>query len=215
MIDIDGVLYRLCLSGFDTAFPEFGWVRDSRGWRATNEQVYKSVAGASQRRVVCHGPMGFLAHGGGNTTWFQYVSGERKPGGEAFKQRLETCAQEQVLPTARPITEEERIEIERESKTLGSVLEDIWQLVRNELTVEELMQERNIWSLVTLAPKPDGGTLATAIVRRRYVGALRPGIPRRTYRSRDLLGRTRDGEVGKRTLWDSRIVGKYLSKRGI
>lgn len=216
MIDIDGVLLPALFERLDTAFPEFGWVRDSRGWRATNEQVCKSVAGASQRRVVCHGPMGFLAHGGGNTTWFQYVSGERKPGGEAFQAALrDLCARAGIAYTARPITEEERIEIERK-QTLGSVLEDIWQLVRNELTVEELNARKKYLVSRDLSPEPDGVDVGYC----HRAEALCKALYDRGHTPEDvsLTGLAwQNQETGKwqaNSLWDTRIVGKYLSKRG-
>src|SRR6266508_4603205 len=40
----------------DTAFPEFGWRRDSRGWVATNEEMTHRVLGVRADRVVAHGP---------------------------------------------------------------------------------------------------------------------------------------------------------------
>ena len=156
MIDIEGVLLPALFERLDTAFPEFGWVRDSRGWKATNEQTCKSTTGASQRRVVCHRPVGFYAHGAGNTTWFQYLTGERSPRGEAFTDALkELCARAGVTYTARPITEEEREEIERRQK-LGSVLEDLWQVVRNELQVEELNARKKYLVSRDLSAEPDG-----------------------------------------------------------
>ena len=50
----------------DTAFPEFGWKRDARGWVATNEEMTHRVLGVRAERVVAHGsaPPGFLVHGG-------------------------------------------------------------------------------------------------------------------------------------------------------
>ena len=45
----------------DTAFPEFGWKQDARGWVATNEEMTHRVLGVRAERVVAHGsaPPGF------------------------------------------------------------------------------------------------------------------------------------------------------------
>src|SRR4051812_24808908 len=50
----------------DTAFPEFGWRRDRRGWVASNEEMTHRAFGVRAERVVAHGPAprGFLIHGG-------------------------------------------------------------------------------------------------------------------------------------------------------
>lgn len=216
MIDIEGVLLPALFERLDTAFPEFGWVRDSRGWRATNEQTCKSTTGASQRRVVCHRPVGFYAHGAGNTTWFQYLTGERSPRGEAFTDALkELCARAGVTYTARPITEEEREEIERRQK-LGSVLEDIWQVVRNELQVEELNARKKYLVSRDLSAEPDGVDVGychrtEAVCKALYDRGYTPeelSLAGFTSRHKET------GEWQANTLWNTRIVGKYLSKRG-
>jgi hypothetical protein len=51
----------------DHAFPEFGWQRDTQGWRAANQEFTHSTLGVRADRVVCHGdaPRGFLVHGQG------------------------------------------------------------------------------------------------------------------------------------------------------
>jgi hypothetical protein len=38
----------------DTAFPEFGWRRDARGWIATNNESTHRVLGVRSERVVAH-----------------------------------------------------------------------------------------------------------------------------------------------------------------
>ena len=87
MIDIDGVLYRVLFDGLTLLSQSLAGLEiHEDGGRLMNKfasQLQVQVNGVS----FCHGPMGFLAHGGGNTTWFQYVSGERKPEAKAFKQR--------------------------------------------------------------------------------------------------------------------------------
>src|SRR6478672_5354218 len=55
----------------DSAFPEFGWKRDARGWVATNEEMTHRALGVRADRVVAHGdaPPGFLVHGGPMVRW--------------------------------------------------------------------------------------------------------------------------------------------------
>ena len=60
----------------DSAFPEFGWKRDSRGWVATNEEMTHRVLGARADRVVAQGLRlaGFLVHGGDAMLWTAYLN---------------------------------------------------------------------------------------------------------------------------------------------
>jgi hypothetical protein len=60
----------------DEAFPEFGWQRDQRGWRATNQEFTHARLGARAERVVCHGeaPRGLLVHGDGPLLWTTYAN---------------------------------------------------------------------------------------------------------------------------------------------
>src|SRR4051812_46755262 len=70
----------------DTAFPEFGWRRDARGWIATNDEMTHRVLGVRAQRVVAHGaaPRGFLIHGGDPVLWTAYVNGGTVPRGAEF-----------------------------------------------------------------------------------------------------------------------------------
>ncbi len=78
---LPGLVERL-----DTAFPEFGWKRDARGWIATNDEMTRRRLGVRANRVIAHGqaPRGFLVHGGDPTLWTAYVSGGAVPRGEEF-----------------------------------------------------------------------------------------------------------------------------------
>ncbi len=215
MIDVDGVLLPALFERLDTAFPEFGWVRDSRGWRATNEETCRRVAGASCRRVVCHGHMGFMAHGGAKTTWFEYVTGERSPRGEAFTSALQDlCGRAGVAYTTGPITKEQQEEIERKQK-LNSVLEDIWQIVRHELSVEDLNARKSYLISRELSPEPD----AVDVGYCHSAAAVCKALHDRGYTEEDIsltgfVCQTKPGKWRPNTLWDTRIVGKYVSKRG-
>src|SRR3982751_4865530 len=70
----------------DSAFPEFGWRQDARGWVATNEEMTHRVLGVRADRVVAHGPAprGFLIHGSDPILWTTYVNGGSKARGTDF-----------------------------------------------------------------------------------------------------------------------------------
>src|SRR6476659_10740596 len=70
----------------DTAFPEFGWKRDARGWVATNEEMTHRMLGVRADRVIAHGPAprGFLVHGGDTTLWTAYLSAGVVPRGDSL-----------------------------------------------------------------------------------------------------------------------------------
>lgn len=78
----------------DTAFPEFGWRRDARGWVATNEEMTHRALGVRAERVVAHGPAprGFLIHGGEPMLWTAYLSGGVPPRGEDFVRAVREIA---------------------------------------------------------------------------------------------------------------------------
>src|SRR5579864_4087982 len=78
----------------DSAFPEFGWRRDARGWVATNEETTHRTLGVRANRVVAHGPAprGFLVHGAEATLWTAYVSGGTVPRGIEFVRAVEEIA---------------------------------------------------------------------------------------------------------------------------
>ena len=78
----------------DSAFPEFGWKRDARGWVATNQEITHRLFGARAERVVAHrpAPRGFLVHGDDSTLWTAYVNGGDVPRGETFASVLRQIA---------------------------------------------------------------------------------------------------------------------------
>lgn len=215
MIDLDGVLYPAIFERLDVAFPEFGWVRDSKGWRATNEQVCKSVIGASKRRVVSHRPMGFYAHGSGFKTWIDYVSNERSPRGEAFISAVQDlCGRAGIAYTARQLSEEE-IQVIEEKKQRTSLLEDIWSVVRYELSIEDLNARKEYLKSRDLNPEPDALDVG-------YCGspaALRAALHDRGYTDQDLslVGLTfipkSQEDYAINSTWTNRIIGKLVSQR--
>jgi Toprim-like len=113
----------------DTAFPEFGWRRDARGWVATNEEMTHSVLGVRAARVVAHGPAprGFLVHGAEATLWTAYVAGGAVPRGESFTQAVSELARRAGVDTApleRPVPRDRRTDLLHDFFTLCR-----WELV--------------------------------------------------------------------------------------
>jgi hypothetical protein len=112
----------------DTAFPEFGWRRDARGWIATNEEMTHRELGVRAERVVAHGPAprGFLVHGGEAMLWTAYVSGGHVPRGRDFVTAVRNLA-ERAGVDASPLDLPERRDRRSE------LLEDFFGLARREL----------------------------------------------------------------------------------
>jgi hypothetical protein len=115
----------------DTAFPEFGWRRDARGWVATNDEMTHRVLGARAARVVAHGPAprGFLVHGAEATLWTAYVAGGAVPRGESFTQAVLELARRAGVDTApldRPVPRDRRTDL----------LHDFFTLCRWELAAD-------------------------------------------------------------------------------
>ncbi|HZR91229.1 MAG TPA: toprim domain-containing protein [Gaiellaceae bacterium] len=115
----------------DTAFPEFGWRRDARGWIATNNEFTHRALGVRAERVVAHAPVprGFLVHGGDATLWTAYVAGGAVPRGDSFVQAVVEIARRAGVDTApleRPAPRDRRTDL----------LHDFFTLCRWELAAE-------------------------------------------------------------------------------
>lgn len=115
----------------DSAFPEFGWRRDTHGWVATNEETTHRVLGVRAERVVAHGPAprGFLVHGGEPTLWTAYVSGGTVPRGQEFVHVVKDLA-------ARAGVDSSPIERATPRDRRADLLHDFFELCKNELTSE-------------------------------------------------------------------------------
>jgi Toprim-like len=116
----------------DTAFPEFGWRRDARGWIATNDEMTHRVLGVRAGRVVANGPAprGFLIHGGDATLWTAYVSGGPVPRGESFMAAVVELARRAGVDTApleRPAQRDRRTDL----------LQDFFTICQRELASED------------------------------------------------------------------------------
>jgi DNA primase len=98
---VDVVLPALA-ARLESAFPEFGWKQDARGWVATNEEMTHRVLGVRAERVVAHGPAprGFLVHGGDATLWTAYLNGGVVPRGETFASVVREIAGRAGVDTA-------------------------------------------------------------------------------------------------------------------
>ena len=66
------------------AFPEFGWTRTDRGWKATNREFTKATYGVRPDLVVCTRPFGFTVYGKRTTSWTTYVNHGIAPTGRDF-----------------------------------------------------------------------------------------------------------------------------------
>lgn len=112
----------------DTAFPEFGWKQDARGWVATNEEMTHRVLGVRAERVVAHGPAprGFLVHGGDATLWTAYLNGGVVPRGETFASVVREIA-------ARAGVDASRIDRSQPRDRARGLLHDFFNLCRSEL----------------------------------------------------------------------------------
>ena len=98
---VDVVLPALA-ARLESAFPEFGWKQDARGWVATNEEMTHRVLGVRAERVVAHGPAprGFLVHGGDATLWTAYLNGGVVPRGDTFASVVREIAGRAGVDTA-------------------------------------------------------------------------------------------------------------------
>src|SRR5205823_5261402 len=100
----------------DSAFPEFGWRRDARGWVATNQDTTHRLLGVRAQRVVAHGaaPPGFLVHGADSVPWTTYVNGGALPRGEEFVRVVKDLAARAGVdsaPIERPVPRDRRADL--------------------------------------------------------------------------------------------------------
>ncbi len=90
-VTVDDV-FRAVFEQLDRAFPEFGWVRTRRGWRATNEGFTHDAFAARSERVVCLQERGFLIHGGESRHWLAHLNGGSFPSGGRWKECMAELA---------------------------------------------------------------------------------------------------------------------------
>lgn len=209
----------------DTAFPEFGWRRDARGWVATNEVMTHQALGVRAERVVAHGPAprGFLVHGGEPMLWTAYLSGGHPPRGTDFVHAVRDLAE-------RAGVDPSRLDREQPRDRRTDLLEDFFALAELELSSE---RSEAAWAYLTsrgipaksgaeglgLVPSPE--RTRSALLARGYqedeiasAGVLADGRwPGR------ICGAWRDASGRTRTLWARAIEqepadSRYLYLRG-
>lgn len=186
----------------DSAFPEFGWRRDARGWVATNEAMTHRALGVRAERVVAHGPAprGFLVHGGEPMLWTAYLSGGVPPRGEDFVRVVRELADRAGVDSAslEPTVERDR---------RADLLEDFMALCRRELTsargaaAREYLEQRGLPTEAIancgLGLVPDLNRASQALSRSGY--------------SVDEI----DGAgIHADSRWQGRLTGAWTDKRG-
>ena len=211
----------------DTAFPEFGWRRDARGWVATNEETTHGVLGVRAARVIAHGraPRGFLVHGADPMLWTAYVCGGAVPRGAEFVRAVEEIARRvgvDPAPIERAVVPDRR----------AGLLHDFFELSRSNLGGEGGARARDYLGRRGL--RPDG-------VEHSELGVIpEPGGSRRALRAAGysnaeiaqsnvfadsrwpgrLCGAWRDAEGTIKTLWaralddEASRNSRYLNLRG-
>jgi DNA primase len=210
----------------DTAFPEFGWVRDTHGWRATNQAFTHDALGVRAERVVCHGdaPRGFLIHGQGATLWTTYLNGGRPARGRDFVTAVRTLAERAALDPShldRPPTSAERT---------ADLLHDAFVLSRRELASDrgvrarEYLESRGIPTdrigESGLGLMPDTTRMRLALVSNGYSdteisASMVTADPRWAGR---IVGAWRDNESRVTTVWARTLTpdanDRYLYLKG-
>jgi hypothetical protein len=211
----------------DTAFPEFGWRRDARGWIATNEEMTRRELGARAERVIAHGPAprGFLVHGGDAVLWTAYVNGGHIPRGRDFVATVRSLAERagvDVSPLDRPEQRDRRAEL----------LDDFFELARAELASErgEAARQyleargfpREVVETSGLGVVPPAAELRRALADKGYTkqGVEESGLLADRRWAGRICGAWRDERGGVRTVWARTLDGggdpgaKYLYLRG-
>jgi DNA primase len=184
----------------DTAFPEFGWRRDGRGWIATNEEMTHRALGVRAERVVAHGPAprGFLVHGAEPVLWTAYVNGGQVPRGADFVRTVETLADRAGVDTA-PLAQR------RPRDRKAELLEFFFQLAQRELARERGAQAREYLERRGF-PEEAQPEWGLGVVPSETSEALtRAGFTAAEIESSGLVA---DGR------WPGRICGAWRSERG-
>ena len=125
---LDVRVYPTLWDCLDSAFPEFGWKRTGRLWRATNEDHARTLPGGPRPdRVEAYenAPWGFTIQGGDFVRWLSYVSVEHSPRGTDFIDAVRTlCEKAGVLFPERTRTLEQADAAEK-NEARRSVLETV------------------------------------------------------------------------------------------
>jgi DNA primase len=210
----------------DSAFPEFGWQRDTQGWRATDQTFTHATFGVRADRVVCHGdaPRGFLIHGQGATLWTTYLNHGSPARGHDFVAAVRALATRAGIDTTqldRPANSSER---------KANLLHDTFVLCRHELasergiTARAYLESRGIPAdhidESGLGLMPDNTPVRLALISHGYSEAeiANSGVLADSRWPGRLIGAWRDEHSRITTLW-ARTTGhadgeRYLYLRG-
>lgn len=194
------VVLPALIERLDSAFPEFGWRRDDRGWVATNEEMTHRAFDARADRVVAHGPAqrGFLIHGGEPMLWTAYLNGGVTPRGEDFVRIVKEIARRAGVDTTA---------IDRPDRR-ADLLGDFFALCQEELLTgrgaaaqEYLVQERGL-----PVESIEGSGLGVVPERSRSAQKLKSA----GYSAEKIA----DSGVHADRRWPGRLCGAWRDERG-
>jgi DNA primase len=186
----------------DTAFPEFGWRRDSRGWVATNQEMTHRVLGVRADRVIAHGdaPAGFLIHGAEPTLWTAYANGGAVPRGREFADVVQELARRAGVERDFP---QQRGSVDRRQR----VLQAYFDMCQAELFEQRSAPARRYLEFRGL-PIVEGGQLGLGVAppKSEALGSLQAdGFANEEIAAAALFA---DGR------WLGRVVGAWRSQGG-
>jgi DNA primase len=184
----------------DTAFPEFGWRRDGRGWIATNDEMTHRALGVRAERVVAHGPAprGFLVHGAESVLWTAYVNGGQVPRGADFVRTVEMLVDRAGVDTA-PLAQ--RAPRDRKAE----LLESFFELAQRELAGERGVQAREYLERRGFPGEAEPGWGLGVVPSNSAEALRRAGFTAAEIESSGLIADRR---------WPGRICGAWRSERG-
>jgi hypothetical protein len=222
----EGDVLPALTQNLDHAFPEFGWQRDTNGWRAANQAFTHATLGVRAERVVCHGdaPRGFLIHGQGPVLWTTYINDGHPARGREFVDAVRSLADRAGIDAGRldrpPTTAERK----------ASLLEDAILLSRRELTsgggaaARDYLKRRGIppdrLEETGLGVMPDHERLRLALISAGHTHAdlSASGLLADTRWPGRVVGAWRDEQRRVVTLWARTIrdddADRYLYLRG-
>lgn len=187
----------------DSAFPEFGWRRDARGWVATDEEMTHRALGARAERVVAHGPAprGFLVHGGESMLWTAYLNGGVTPRGEDFVRTVKEIA-------ARVGVDTTSIGMPGQPDRGAALLSDFFALCQEEFLAaggesarKYLLEQRGL-----PAEAIDGSGLGVVPTRARSIQELKAA----GYSAEEV----EDSGIHADRRWPGRLCGAWRDERG-
>lgn len=186
----------------DTAFPEFAWQPDARGWHAANEEFTHATLGARANRVVCHGdaPRGFLVHGQGPMLWTTYVNDGQAARGRDF------------VDTVRQLAERAGIDAERldrpptQAERKANLLHDAFVFSRRELASERGAAARDNLEHRGIPPNRVGDAMLGVVPP---ADRLRLALAGASYRDDEIAA---SGLLAD-SRWPGRIVGAWSDER--